>query len=372
MNNFTVPKSILLVAANPKGTVNLRLQEEEREIKERLRVAGYGKIPINSTGATRTRDFAQAMVDFKPQIVHFCGHGAGEDGLVFEDLNGQGQLVSSEALTSLFQLFSSYVECVVLNACYSKFQARAIAQSINYVIGMNQGINDRAAIEFSVGFYTGLGGGETPEFSYKLGCSAIQLAGIPGHSTPQLFRGGEIMKINPVNFTSDGETTISQDDQRNSPIANIFGASRSIQVAYKKTTEEIKQIRAKTKQKGGFWIFEKHRYTIEDLLESVHHKKIYSITEKLGSDVQNWYRSGKLSDGEEEIYHNVRNQIKRELDEANVEILLREPTWLEEISKVLERFIKIVMNNLPIISRGSLSGQNETKKLPPGSDNKRR
>ena len=162
MNDSTTLKSILLVAANPKGTVSLRLQEEEREIKERLRLAGYGKVPISSTGATRPRDIQQAMVDFKPQIIHFTGHGAGQDGLAFEDVSGQLKLVDSEALANLFKLFSNRVECVVLNACYSKFQAEAIAQHINYVIGMSQSIGDRAAIEFSVGFYTALGAGDKP------------------------------------------------------------------------------------------------------------------------------------------------------------------------------------------------------------------
>ncbi|MEM8809808.1 MAG: hypothetical protein AAGF01_27625, partial [Cyanobacteria bacterium P01_G01_bin.38] len=98
MNTNPPPKSILLLAANPKGTKGLRLQEEERDIKERLRLAGYGRTPINSTGATRARDIQQAMLDFKPQIVHFSGHGAGQDGLVFEDATGQEKLVASAAL----------------------------------------------------------------------------------------------------------------------------------------------------------------------------------------------------------------------------------------------------------------------------------
>ena len=58
MSDDATLKSILLLASNPKGIASLRLQEEEREIKERLRLAGYGKVPINSTGATRTRDIA--------------------------------------------------------------------------------------------------------------------------------------------------------------------------------------------------------------------------------------------------------------------------------------------------------------------------
>ena len=188
MNKKNFPKSILLIAANPKNTNSLRLQEEEREIKERLRLAGYGKVPINSIGAARPRDIQQAMLDFKPQVVHFSGHGAGQDGLVFEDVVGQEKLVGAEALANLFKLFSKQVECVILNACYSAFQAEAIAQHISYVIGMNKAIGDRAAIEFAVGFYTALGGGESIEFAYDLGCNAIQLEGIVEHLTPVLYK----------------------------------------------------------------------------------------------------------------------------------------------------------------------------------------
>ena len=195
MNDNSTLKSILLMAANPKGSVGLQLQKEEREIKERLRLAGYGKTPINSTGATRPRDIQQAMLDFKPQIVHFSGHGAGQEGLVFEDITGQDKLVSSAALANLFRLFSSRLECVVLNACYSKFQAEAIARHIEHVIGMSQEIGDNAAIEFAVGFYSSLGARESIEFSYELGCSAIQLEGFSDDLTPVLYKKGKILQI---------------------------------------------------------------------------------------------------------------------------------------------------------------------------------
>jgi hypothetical protein len=119
--------------------------------------------------------------------VHFSGHGSGQDGLVFEDVTGQSKLIDSEALANLFKLFSSRVECVVLNACYSELQAKEISKHIDYVIGMSQSIGDRAAIEFAIGFYTALGGGESVEFAYKLGCNAIQLEGIAEHLTPVLY-----------------------------------------------------------------------------------------------------------------------------------------------------------------------------------------
>lgn len=207
MSDATAFKSVLLLAANPRGTKSLRLQEEEREIKEQLRLAGYGRVPINSTDATRPRDIQKAMLDFRPQVVHFSGHGAGEEGLVFEDAVGQEKLVSSEALASLFKLFSNQLECVVLNACFSKFQAKEIARYIPYVIGMNQSIGDRAAIEFSVGFYTAMGAGQPFEFAYKLGCNAIQLEGIAEHLTPILFKEGEEVVDSPDSVFDQKNTT---------------------------------------------------------------------------------------------------------------------------------------------------------------------
>jgi pterin-4a-carbinolamine dehydratase len=188
MSKKNKQKNILFLAANPKETTRLRLQEEERETKEKLRSQGYGKVPIYSSGATRPRDIQQAMLDSKPQIVHFSGHGIGEEGLVFEDMDGKTKLISSEALADLAKIFAERgLECIVLNACYSKFQAEAIVQHIPYVIGMSQAVGDRAAIEFSSGFYGAIGAGESIEFAYRLGCNAIALAGFSGHLIPILF-----------------------------------------------------------------------------------------------------------------------------------------------------------------------------------------
>jgi CHAT domain len=220
-------KSILLLAANPRGTKGLRLQEEEREIKERLRLAGHGKTPVNSTGATRSRDIQQALLDFKPQIVHFSGHGASQDGLVFEDAIGQEKLVGSAALANLFRLFNR-IECVVLNACYSKFQAEAIARHIEYVIGMSQGIGDKAAIEFSVGFYSALGAGESIEFAYELGCNAIQLEGLPEELTPVLYKKGKLLQIyigNRVLKDHEIDGEVDQDVLRDNLTVNVSDTS---------------------------------------------------------------------------------------------------------------------------------------------------
>ncbi|NEO33169.1 MAG: TIR domain-containing protein [Symploca sp. SIO3C6] len=185
------PRKILILSANPRGTSQLRLDEERREIKEGLkRSKKFDHYEIETIEAVRPRDIRRAILDYEPNIVHFSGHGAGEDGLIFEEETGQINLIDGEALAELFELFSDQVECVVLNACYSVVQAEVIAQHINYVIGMSKAIEDRAAIEFVVGLYDGLGSGKSYEFAYKLGCNGISMMGIPEYLTPQLLVKG--------------------------------------------------------------------------------------------------------------------------------------------------------------------------------------
>ena len=180
-------QKILILVANPTNASRLRLDEEVREIDEGLRRANKREeFKLEERWAVRPRDIQRAMLDTNPQIVHFSGHGTGDEGLVFEDETGQTKLVNGLALAELFSLFAEQVKCVVLNGCYSEAQANVIAQHIPYVIGMNKAIGDKAAIEFAVGFYDALGAGKSVEFAYKFGCAAVWLAGIPEQLTPIL------------------------------------------------------------------------------------------------------------------------------------------------------------------------------------------
>jgi len=187
------PTSILFLAADPTDASRLRLGEEFREIQEKLKLAQqreHFKLELPQLSA-RPADIAQALLDTQPQIVHFSGHGASTGSLYFENQTGQIQPVQPHALAALFEQFSSQVNCVLLNACYSETQAKAIAEHIEYVIGMNQAIGDKAAIAFAIGFYQALGAGRAIEDAYKLGCVQIRLQSISEHLTPVLIKKGQ-------------------------------------------------------------------------------------------------------------------------------------------------------------------------------------
>ncbi|MEH2314514.1 MAG: CHAT domain-containing protein [Nostoc sp.] len=180
-------KTILILAANPNNSTPLRLGEEVREIDEGLRRSQKrDQFRLKQKWAVRAADVRRALLDYEPQIVHFCGHGSGNEGLVLEDENGQSKLVTTEALANTFELCAEHVECVLLNACYSEVQAEAIVEHIDYVIGMNDAIGDAAAIHFATGFYDALGAGKSIEIAYKWGCNTIQSENLPDHLKPKL------------------------------------------------------------------------------------------------------------------------------------------------------------------------------------------
>ena len=167
-------KKILILSSNPRNDLKL-----EREIKDLKNVIKRSKnrteFEIEFELEVHPEELQELLLENEPRIVHFCGHGTGKEGLVLQNNAGREQVVSTEALSNLFELFDKQVECVLLNACYSEVQADATVQYINYVIGMSQEIRDDEAIAFATGFYRALGWGKSIEESYKFGCNAIQI-----------------------------------------------------------------------------------------------------------------------------------------------------------------------------------------------------
>lgn len=167
-------KRILILAANPISSARIRYDNEIRDIQDRLE---QGKLrdffTVKVKVAVRYEDFRTALLNFKPNIVHFIGHGT-PDGLQVEAPSGETETISSEVLADLLTQFSDHVECVILNSCYSAAQAEPLGQKINTIICMRDKIMDRAAVEFSVAFYDGLVADGSIELAYALGLNAIR------------------------------------------------------------------------------------------------------------------------------------------------------------------------------------------------------
>ncbi len=178
---------VLFLGANPVSTSRLQLDEEIKSIQTNFKIAKErDHLVLKQEWAVTINLLLQSILDESPTIVHFSGHGT-KGGIILQDDSGVSKTVSADALANLFNLFQDCVYCVVLNSCYSKDQAKAIRQHIPYVIGMEAGIHDKAALAFSTGFYKAIGAGRNIPFAFKLGVTTIKLEGIGDDSLPILL-----------------------------------------------------------------------------------------------------------------------------------------------------------------------------------------
>jgi CHAT domain-containing protein len=179
---------ILFLAANPKGTKHLGLDEEIREITQKVNAAKHrASIEIVQAWAVTPDDLLQALNQHQPHVVHFSGHGNLSGQIVLNDEKGNSKAVSKEAISALFRTLKDNVQVVLLNACFSQSQAEGIIENIPCAIGMSRAIGDNAAIAFAGSFYRALGFGRSVQDAFDQGVTALMLEGIPEEKTPKLL-----------------------------------------------------------------------------------------------------------------------------------------------------------------------------------------
>ena len=236
MNQYS-HQTILFLASNPNG--KSEAWRELREIKNGLERSQYRDLfTLKSCIAINHRDVHRSLLNETPQIVHFAANGIEEDGLIFQDDAGNPQLVDGNALAGLFSLFADTVQCVILNGGFSTLQVNAIVQEIRYVIGMNQAIGGKSAIEFSAGFYDALGAGKDVEFAYNLGCKAIAMDGFPNDNLPKLFKHKSI--ANPkvtYSLTLDASYDACDENQVNEILSDLKKVAGNFELKVKKVVE---------------------------------------------------------------------------------------------------------------------------------------
>lgn len=170
------PSTILYLAANPVTLRRVQLDEECRAIEHNIRTAKYRSlVRLRSSWAARADDLLQVLNEESPLVLHFSGHGAGEQGLCFQTDDGRAASVTAEALAQVMEATGGSVRFVVLNACYSEVQARALITHVPCVIGMPAAIGDTAAITYAASLYRALAFGKSVANAHRQGLAALAL-----------------------------------------------------------------------------------------------------------------------------------------------------------------------------------------------------
>ena len=182
---------ILILEANPLDTESLRTGTEIREIEEVIQLGRErDNIDVQRRSAVRPHDISQALLDEKPWLVHFAGHGGGEhQSFAAEGEYGLAHVIPVDGLVELFGAFGRNVKCVLINCCDTELLARELSAVVPYAIGMRQPVHDKSAIRFSRGFYQALAAGESIDDAFRLGVIQLRVAPIGSDaSAPVLFR----------------------------------------------------------------------------------------------------------------------------------------------------------------------------------------
>jgi CHAT domain-containing protein len=179
---------ILVLSSNPWSTGRILVAEETREISKRIQEGPYrDKFEVHHHCAVRPIDLQRLLLTYEPQIVHFSGHGSKGQKILLNGTNGRAQALDQQGLRDIFGFYNNHVRLVLLNACFSKSQARSISEVVDYSIGTARPIGDKASVAFAGAFYRALGFGKSIRDAFKSARAELAVINMPRSRGIELF-----------------------------------------------------------------------------------------------------------------------------------------------------------------------------------------
>ena len=179
---------ILFVSASSWSMSRILVDEEAREISEKIGEGRYRDcFELYQHPATRATDVQRLLLRYQPHIVHFSGHGSKSHKIVLAGSHGGAKSVDLQGLADVFALYKSHLRLVLLNACFTKEQARSISKVIDYSIGAAKPIGDKASVAFAGAFYRALGFGKSIRDAFESAKAELALTKMPRSRGIELF-----------------------------------------------------------------------------------------------------------------------------------------------------------------------------------------
>lgn len=179
---------ILFLSANPWTTSRILVDKEAREIQEKLEEGPHrDRFELVKHAAIRPGDLQRLLMKYQPNVVHFSCHGSKARKIILEGAPGRGKLVDPQGLVEVFRLCCGHVRLVLLNACFTKPQARALTGVIDYSIGIGRAIGDKAGVAFAGAFYRALGFGKPVPEAFASAQAELRLTRMPRSRGIELF-----------------------------------------------------------------------------------------------------------------------------------------------------------------------------------------
>ncbi|MFD4422489.1 CHAT domain-containing protein [Agromyces sp. NPDC058484] len=207
------PLRILGMVSSPRGLPPLDVEAEKALLEDALRPQiDAGRVKISWVEPVTWSAVHDRLLSREWHVLHFIGHGTydpvSDEGLLaFVGQDGRTHNVPASSLADLIDEADPSPRLVLLNTCSSGTGGRddlfsgtagALAHSgIHAVAAMQFEISDRAAIEFSRGFYTALAHGRRIDDAVRSG--RIEILGLGQGTlewvTPVLYLRGDDTRL---------------------------------------------------------------------------------------------------------------------------------------------------------------------------------
>lgn len=193
-NTFSSPDEkhpILFLSATPADKTPIFSKAEFEAVENAVRNSAYD-LPRFIPNTTR-EDIPQALLDFRPVVVHFSGHGERQGtstfaagvtvfhghGVLILEKDGQADVVPAELVADLLGHYRATLRCVVLNMCYGEAAASRIKLALPEatIVGTSSLLDNDQAVLFAGHFYAALAAGDGYDQAFDKAVAALSLVG---------------------------------------------------------------------------------------------------------------------------------------------------------------------------------------------------
>ena len=214
---------LLFLSANPRTSGQIQVDVEAREVLKKIQEGPYrNDFELQVHPATQPTDIQRLLLQYRPHIVHFCGHGHKTKRLILSGGPGRGKTVDKYGLARVFALYKHHVRLVVLNACFTDALARSITQTVDYAVGAGKGIGDTAGVAFAGAFYRALGFGKSIRDAFASARAELVLTKMPRARGIELFVRNGLDKSDHFPRTHDTGVRFNRPEHTSDRRVTIF------------------------------------------------------------------------------------------------------------------------------------------------------
>lgn len=184
---------VAFLLASPAGAGAINVGMDFREADAAVRAsAERDKLELRAFPAAHVGTLLDALNEYRPDVVHFSGHGGCETVLFDgEDVRGVGGVALNFSVAKkMLAATEKRPKLLVLTACRTVSCAETFLDTVPIVIAMSDNISDWAATYFSRRFYAALVSGQSVLNAFNQAKAFLEAEGLPDADLPTLLQRG--------------------------------------------------------------------------------------------------------------------------------------------------------------------------------------